>query len=119
LTTSIPDQGDYRSLGGTVDAACIQAEFSFFVGPYGYHVEVGAYKTYNHTGQIYRVANPNQGATGGWTYYDRDTGYASGNNGGWTDALNYYLATGGCSVNWDIWIDQKVVCRDGEHVDQS
>jgi hypothetical protein len=110
--------GNYVAFGGSVDAACIQADFNFAYGV-GLHVNVRVYGIYSYNGRIYNDANHDQGFGGGWTFYDRDTGYANGNSDGWTDALNSYLATGGCSANWDIWIDYKVVCRDGEHVDQS
>lgn len=96
----------------------MEAEFDirFIVG---LHVEVRAYAVSNYDGTVYRVSNPNQGPMGGWTYYNSGTGYANGNTDGWTDALNLYLATGQCSDHWDIWVDGRQMCKDGQRVEQT
>ncbi len=78
-------------------------------------VYVGYMRWYDYTGSIYRRgSSPGGSGSGsrGWAYSLTGTQYRNGEGEGedWNDALDTWLGGGGCTVGWEIWVDNDQVC---------
>jgi len=111
--------GRHYAYAGTASVVCVNSFFGFSAGGVAGYVGVISYIAYNYDGVITRAGISGSPETSGWTYYLSGSGFANGNNEGWANALNGYIASGACSPYWDVWVDGKQVCRNGQPFDQS
>jgi hypothetical protein len=113
--------GKWQSFGGTVDMTCLEAKYQVRLPTFGVYINVRAYLASNANTRISRI--PYSGGGGGkptgWLYYEPGRGIANGNAGGWEGALDDFLSFGTCTDEWDVWVDGKQVCKDGEVVSQT
>lgn len=124
-TYQLPDQyvyshsGGYYAFGGTVSVVCVHGRFSFVRAIFAGYVDASAFIFYNYNGTIRAAGTSGTGFTSGWAYYDDASGFSNGSSDGWQAALNTYVSAGTCTLGWDIYIDDRPVCKDGHHVDQT
>lgn len=111
--------GNYYAYSGSVSVVCVNGNFSFTAGSVAGYVMASGYIAYSYDGLVRRAEVSGTPQTSGWTYYSSYTGFANGNYSGWVDALNLYIGSGTCSMYWDVWVDGRLVCKNGHPYDQT
>jgi hypothetical protein len=110
--------GKYYVDGGVVKVVCVTATFGYWWGNFT-RITLGAYRVYGYE-EIVRISGTDDvGVTSGWAWYVSSSGFANGSSEGWSGALTTYFSSGGCTPHWDIWVDGKQICKDGQRVDQA
>lgn len=111
--------GGYYTFGGSVNVVCGRANFRWSYGATYGEVDVGGFQVYGYNGEVRPTSTSFESPTAGWAYYASWSNFSNGSSDGWGAALSTFMSSGGCTPHWDVWVDGKQVCKDGQRVDQT
>ena len=81
--------------------------------------DIGYWRIYGYNGDVRLSSRSDTSPTDGWAYYASWSNISNGDGDGWADALDSYISSGDCTPHWDVYVDGKQVCKDGQRVDQT
>jgi hypothetical protein len=81
--------------------------------------DLGWWRVYGYNGDVRHSSTSDTSPDAGWAYYASWSNFSNGDGDGWGAALSTYMSSGGCTPHWDVIVDGRQVCKDGQRVDQT